>query len=366
MVVTRPATDSPSGTFGRSKLHATEAVPATTRDRLARPLRDLRISVTDRCNFRCTYCMPPELFGRDFAFLPRAEILTLEEIARLARAFVANGVEKLRITGGEPLVRRDLPTLIRMLNGIDGVQDLALTTNGSLLAPRAADLAEAGLRRVTVSLDSLDEEVFGRINGVGFSAARVVAGIERAREVGLTPIKINMLVKRGVNESSVLPMVRWTRERGYILRLIEFMDVGHANGWRPDDVVPAAEIIASIDAAHPLEALPANYQGEVATRWRYRDGAGEVGVIASVSAPFCGSCSRSRLSAEGILYTCLFATEGHDVRALLRGGASDAEVAAVVRWLWMARDDRYSELRAKDPDGPTPGALRVQMNAMGG
>ena len=366
MVLMRPATDPASGTLRPSRHSAAAVVRPATQDRVARPLRDLRISVTDRCNFRCSYCMPRELFGPDFEFLPRAEILTLEEIARLARAFVANGVEKLRITGGEPLVRRDLPTLIRMLAAIDGVKDLSLTTNGSLLAARAADLAKAGLGRVTVSLDSLDETVFGRLNGVGFSAARVMAGIERAREVGLAPIKVNMLVKRGVNESSVLPMVRWTRERGYILRLIEFMDVGHANGWRLDDVVPAGEILASIDATHPLDALPANYPGEVATRWRYRDGAGEVGVIASVSAPFCGSCTRSRLSAEGMLYTCLFATDGHDLRALLRGGASDAEVSAVVCWLWRARDDRYSGLRSEHTDGQASGVRRVEMNAMGG
>jgi GTP 3',8-cyclase len=342
------------------------ATPSPIVDRLARPLHDLRISVTDRCNFRCAYCMPRELFGPDFEFLPRSEILTLEEITRVARAFVAHGVEKLRITGGEPLVRRDLPTLVRMLATIDGVKDLSLTTNGSLLAARAADLREAGLRRVTVSLDSLDEETFGRINGVGFSAARVVEGIERAREVGLAPVKINMLVKRGVNESSVLPMVRWTRERGHILRLIEFMDVGHSNGWRLDDVVAAEEIVALIDAAHPLEALPPNYPGETATRWRYRDGAGEIGLIASVSRPFCGSCTRARLSADGNLYTCLFASKGTDLRAVLRGGASDDDVSALVGRLWGARDDRYSELRFEQTDGLAPEGSRVEMYSMGG
>lgn len=335
---------------------------SATRDRFARPLRDLRISVTDRCNFRCTYCMPRELFGDDFAFLPRPEILTLEEIARLARLFVAHGAEKLRITGGEPLVRRDLPKLIAMLAGIEGLRDLTLTTNGSLLADKAAELRSAGLQRVTVSLDSLDDAVFGRMNGVHFPVARVLRGIHRAQEVGLTPIKINMLVQRGVNESSVVPMARYARDHGLILRLIEYMDVGHSNGWRLADVVPAVDLVALVDVEFPLEPLPASYAGEVATRWRYRDGSGEIGVIASVSRPFCGACTRARISAEGRLYTCLFATKGHDLRAMLRGGSLDEEIAASIERTWQLRDDRYSELRSSN----TAGLSKVEMNAMGG
>ena len=339
----------------------TPGSPAT-RDRFARPLCDLRISVTDRCNFRCAYCMPAELFGDDFAFLPRSEILTLEEIARLARLFVARGVEKLRITGGEPLVRRDLPKLIEMLVGIEGVRDIALTTNGSLLADKAADLQAAGLKRVTVSLDSLDEAVFGAMNGIHFPVAGVLRGIARAQEVGLAPIKINMLVQRGVNEASVLPMARYARDHGLILRLIEYMDVGHSNGWQLADVVPAEDLVAQIDAEIALEPLPANYPGEVATRWRYRDGSGEIGVISSVSQPFCGACARARISAEGQLYTCLFATKGHDLRAMLRCGSSDEEIAASIERTWQVRDDRYSEIRSSN----TIGLAKVEMNAMGG
>lgn len=337
-------------------------VSPATHDRFARPLRDLRISVTDRCNFRCTYCMPKELFTDDHAFLPRAQILTLEEIARLARLFVANGVQKLRITGGEPLVRRDLPRLIAMLSEIEGLRDIALTTNGSLLAEKAADLQAAGLKRVTVSLDSLDSEVFGTMNGVHFPVASVLRGIDRAQEVGLTPIKINMLVQRGVNEASVLPMARYARDHGLILRLIEYMDVGHSNGWQLADVVPVADLIAKIDAEIALEPLPANYHGEVASRWRYRDGSGEIGVISSVSQPFCGACTRARISAEGQLYTCLFATKGHDMRSLLRDGSSDEEIAASIGRVWQVRDDRYSEIRSSN----TIGLVKVEMNAMGG
>jgi len=306
--------------------------------------------------------MPGELFGRDFAFLPRPEILTLEEITRLARLFVAQGAEKLRITGGEPLIRRDLPKLVAMLAGIQGVRDLTLTTNGSMLADKAAELLAAGLQRVTVSLDSLDDHVFGAMNGVHFPVARVLRGIDRAREVGLAPIKINMLVQRGVNESSVMPMARYARDHGLILRLIEYMDVGHSNGWRLEDVVPAADLVALIDVELPLEPLPASYAGEVATRWRHRDGSGEIGVIASVSRPFCGACTRARISAEGQLYTCLFATKGHDLRAMLRGGSSDEEIAASIERAWQVRDDRYSEIRSSH----TVGLPKVEMNAMGG
>ena len=351
-----------AGRTSRPPRAAASATRSVTVDRLARPLRDLRISVTDRCDFRCTYCMPRDLFGADFAFLPRPDVLTLEEITRLARLFVAHGVEKLRITGGEPLVRRDLPGIIAMLAGIGGLRDLTLTTNGALLAGKAADLRAAGLQRVTISLDSLDDAVFGRMNGVDFPVAAVLRGIDRAREVGLTPIKINMLVQRGVNESSVLPMARYARDHGLILRLIEYMDVGHSNGWRLADVVPAADLVAQIDVEFPVEPLPANYAGEVASRWRYRDGSGEIGVIASVSRPFCGACTRAPISAEGRFYTCVFATEGHDLRAMLRGGSSDEEIAASIERTWQMRDDRYSELRSSNTLGPP----KVEMNAMGG
>ncbi len=331
-------------------------------DRLGRRMHDLRISVTDRCNFRCTYCMPAEVFGRDYAFLPRQQILTFEEVARLARIFVALGVEKLRLTGGEPTVRRDLPDLVRMLAAIDGVRDLTLTTNGSALRRLAAPLAEAGLRRVTVSLDSLDDEVFRRMNGADFPVARVLDGIDAAREAGLAPIKVNMVVRRGVNEESVLPVARWARDAGLILRFIEFMDVGHTNGWRMDEVVPQAEILAGVDAALPLEALPAGYPGEVARRYRYRDGDGEVGVIASVSEPFCGACTRARLSADGELFTCLFAARGADLKAPLRAGATDDELLERIRAVWALRADRYSELRAAG----TADLPRVEMFAIGG
>jgi cyclic pyranopterin phosphate synthase len=325
-------------------------------------MHDLRISVTDRCNFRCTYCMPAEVYGRDYAFLPRLQILTFEEITRLARLFVALGVEKLRITGGEPTVRRDLPDLVRMLAAIDGVRDLTLTTNGSALRRLAGPLADAGLRRITVSLDSLDDDVFRRMNGSDFPVSRVLDGIAAAGEAGLTPIKVNMVVRRGVNEDSILPVARWARGAGLVLRFIEFMDVGHTNGWRMDEVVPQAEILARLDAAMPLEAVPAAYAGEVADRFRYRDGSGEVGVIASVTRPFCGSCTRSRLSAEGELYTCLFAAAGTDLKTPLRAGATDDELSERIRAVWALRADRYSELRAAG----TADLPRVEMFAIGG
>ena len=331
-------------------------------DTFGRPLRDLRLSVTDRCNFRCSYCMPAEGYGEAFVPVPRSDILTIAELTRLARLFARLGVEKVRITGGEPLVRRNVAEIVGALGAVEGIHDIALTTNGSLLADRAAELRAAGLRRVTVSLDSLDDAVFGAMNGVRFPVAQVLRGIDQARAVGLAPIKLNMLVKRGVNESSVLPMARYARDHGLILRLIEFMDVGNANGWRLADVVPAPELIARIDAEHPLERLPSNYPGEVATRWRYRDGAGELGVIASVSQPFCGSCSRARISAEGMLYTCLFATHGQDLRAMLRGNSSDAEISESIERTWRVRDDRYSERRLSH----TIGSPKVEMHAMGG
>jgi len=331
-------------------------------DTLGRPLHDLRISVTDRCNFRCTYCMPKEVFGRGFEFLARSEILTFEETTRLASIFVAHGVRKLRITGGEPLVRQDVEQLIAMLAGIEGLEDLTVTTNGSLLKRKARALKEAGLNRITVSLDSLDNEVFKSMNDVDFPVERVLEGIEAAEEAGLSPVKVNMVVKRGVNDHTVLQMARYFRERGQILRFIEFMDVGNANGWRLDDVVPAGEIIALINAEMPLEPADPNYQGEVARRYRYRDGSGEIGVIASVTQPFCGGCTRARLSADGRLYTCLFATKGHDLRALLRDGETDAEIAESLRSLWGQRDDRYSELRSS----ATPDLPKVEMSRIGG
>lgn len=345
-----------------SDIHDQRAPGGPPRDQLGRRPRDLRISVTDRCNFRCTYCMPAEIFGRDFAFLPRSEILTYEEIVRLAAIFVGLGVEKLRITGGEPTVRRHLPDLVRQLAAIDGVRDLTLTTNGSALRALAAPLAEAGLRRITVSLDSLDDAVFRDMSGIGMPLARVLDGISAARTAGLAPVKINMVVRRGVNEPSIVPMARWARDQGFILRYIEYMDVGTTNGWRMDDVVPAPEIIDRVDRAFPLEALPPNYPGEVATRFRYRDGAGEVGVIASVTAPFCGACTRARLSAEGELFTCLFAARGTDLRAPLRSGADDTQLEDRIRAAWLARDDRYSDLRSAG----TTGLPRVEMFAIGG
>jgi cyclic pyranopterin phosphate synthase len=335
-------------------------------DRLGRRLHDLRISVTDRCNFRCTYCMPREIYGRDFAFLPRSEVLSFEEIERLARIFVAEGVEKLRVTGGEPLVRRDLPDLIAMLAALrradGGPLDLTLTTNGSALRPLAGLLRDAGLGRITVSLDSLDDATFRAMNGIDYPVARVLDGIAAATESGFGPLKINMVVRRGINETSILPMARWARREGHILRFIEYMDVGHSNGWRLDEVVPASEIVGLIHAELGLEPLPPNYAGEVADRWRYRDGDGEVGVIASVSQPFCSSCTRARLSAEGKLYTCLFALDGTDLRGPLRDGAADAELTDAIRAVWRVRADRYSELRSE----ATANRPRIEMFAIGG
>jgi len=329
-------------------------------------MHDLRISVTDRCNFRCTYCMPREIFGRDYEFLPRDQVLSFEEIGRAARVFVELGVDKLRITGGEPLVRRDLPVLIAMLAAIrrpdGGEVDLTLTTNGSALRALARPLADAGLRRVTVSLDSLDDAVFGAMNGIDFPVARVLDGIAAAQEAGLAPVKINMVVRRGVNESSVVPMAAWARDAGVILRFIEYMDVGHSNGWRLDDVVSAEELVRTIGERWPIEPADANYRGEVAGRWRYLDGFGELGIISSVTRPFCGDCTRARLSAEGQLYTCLFAVQGHDLRAALRSGASDDELRARISSIWNARDDRYSELRSE----ATTGLPKIEMFAMGG
>jgi GTP 3',8-cyclase len=331
-----------------------------TLDSFERPLRDLRISVTDRCNFRCVYCMPKEVYGRDYAFLPRNALLTFEEIERLARVFVGLGVRKLRITGGEPLVRRDIEGLIAMLRAVGDV-DLTLTTNGSLLPQKARALAAAGLDRVTISLDSLDDAAFRAMNDVDFPVDRVLAGIDAAAATGL-PVKVNCVVKRGANDDGIVDMARHFRGTGQVLRFIEYMDVGHTNGWRLDEVVPADEIVARIEAEFPLEPVPPAYPGEVANRWRYRDGAGEIGVIASVTKPFCGSCTRARLSADGRVYTCLFAVRGHDLRALLRNGASDEELHAAVAGIWRVRTDRYSELRTE----ATAELPKVEMSYIGG
>jgi cyclic pyranopterin phosphate synthase len=330
-------------------------------DAFGRPLRDLRISITDKCNFRCVYCMPKEVYGREFHFLGRSELLTFEEIERLAGIFVGIGVRKIRLTGGEPLLRREVERLVAMLAAISGI-DLSLTTNGSLLAGKARTLAEAGLRRLTVSLDSLDDEVFMAMNDVGFPASRVLEGIDAAVQAGLTPVKINMVVRRGVNEDSVVPMARHFRGSGHIVRFIEYMDVGTTNGWRLDDVVPAAEILAHIDEVFPLEPQQPNYDGEVANRYRYRDGGGEIGIIASVTQPFCGTCTRARVTADGKLYTCLFGSQGHDLRALLRSETSEDDLALAISRIWGVREDRYSELRTVE----TPGLPRPEMSYIGG
>ena len=331
-------------------------------DRLQRPLRDLRISVTDRCNFRCTYCMPKEVFGREYEFLRRDLLLTFEEIARLTQVAARLGVSKVRLTGSEPLLRKGLPDLVSMLAAVEGVTDLTITTNGSLLARDAAALAAAGLHRATVSLDSLDDATFMAMNDVGFPVARVLEGIDAAAAAGLGPIKVNVVVKRGINDGGVVDMAAHFKGSGHIVRFIEYMDVGHSNGWRLDDVVPAAEIVAAVSRRFPLEPIAPNYPGEVANRYRYRDGTGEIGVIASVTRPFCGGCTRARLSAEGKLYTCLFATGGHDLRALLRGGASDDDLDSALRAVWTARTDRYSEIRSE----ATAGWQKVEMSYIGG
>ena len=331
-------------------------------DTLARPLRDLRISVTDRCNFRCTYCMPKEVFGRGYQFLPRQLLLTFEEITRLVRIFTARGVEKIRITGGEPLLRRGLEQLIYMIAQLDCVRDLTLTTNGALLAKKAQVLRDAGLQRVTVSLDSLDEAVFSLMNDVDFPVERVLEGIEAAKEAGLAPIKINMVVRRGLNEDAVLDMARFFRGTDCILRFIEYMDVGTTNGWKLDDVVPAAEIIGKIDEELPIEPVDPHYYGEIARRYRYVDGGGEIGMIASVTQPFCGDCTRARLSAEGVLYTCLFATAGHNFRELLRQDCSDEEISEFLSNIWTVRADRYSQLRTAE----TVSGDKVEMSHIGG
>ena len=330
-------------------------------DTLGRPLRDLRISVTDRCNFRCGYCMPREVFGPSFEFLDRAEILTFEEITRLARIFASLGVRKFRLTGGEPLLRSEVAKLVAMLAGIEGV-DIALTTNGSLLAQQAQALADAGLRRVTVSLDSLDDAIFRAMNDTDFPVARVLEGIDAASAAGLAPLKINAVVRRGVNDHTLVDLARHFKGSGHIVRFIEFMDVGTTNGWALGEVVAAAEVIERIDAELPLMPLEPNYDGEVAKRWAYADGEGEIGLITSVSQPFCGDCTRARLSADGSVYTCLFAVGGEDLRGPVRAGASDEELAQILRGVWERREDRYSEIRSE----ATAGLPRVEMSYIGG
>jgi cyclic pyranopterin phosphate synthase len=333
-------------------------------DRRGRSIHDLRISVTDRCNFRCVYCMPREVFGDDYAFLPRRELLTFEELGRVARRFVALGVRKIRITGGEPLLRKNIERLVGMLAELDGVE-LTLTTNGVLLPKLARPLKDAGLHRVTVSLDALDDATFRRMNDADFPVDRVLAGIAAAKDAGLGPIKVNMVVKRGTNDHEIEAMATHFRHSGHILRFIEFMDVGASNGWKMDEVLPSRDVIARIDRLFPLEPIDPNYAGEVAERWRYKDGTGEIGVISSVTQAFCSTCTRIRLSTEGKLYTCLFAQSGHDLRALLRAGADDNQLAAAIAGVWRQREDRYSEIRTAATAGNTP-ARKIEMSYIGG
>lgn len=337
-------------------------IPATGTllDTRGRPVRDLRISVTDRCNFRCIYCMPKEVFDKDYPYLARRELLSFEEIERIARIFVAHGVNKLRITGGEPLLRKDVEKLIERLAKLP--VELTLTTNGALLKQKARALREAGLTRVTVSLDAIDDPTFRMMNDVDFPVERVLEGIDAAHAAGLTPVKVNMVVKRGTNDHAIVPMARHFKGSGHIVRFIEFMDVGSSNGWKMDEVLPSADVIARIDADMPLEPIDPNYPGEVAQRWRYRDGSGEIGVISSVTQAFCSSCTRARLSTEGKIFTCLFATEGHDLRSLLREGRSDDELASAIGAIWQQRGDRYSEIRTAE----TAAARKIEMSYIGG
>ncbi len=332
-------------------------------DQFSRPIRDIRVSITDRCNFRCVYCMPKEFFGSNHAFLLRKQLLSFEEIERAIRAFVANGVKKVRITGGEPMVRRDLPELIGRLASIRGIEDLSMTTNASLLTAAAAQtLHQAGLRRITISLDALDDQVFSSINDVQFPVSKVLQGIEHAQSAGIAPIKVNMVVARGMNENEILPMARQFRNTGVILRFIEFMDVGNTNDWQMDKVISASDILDAIRQEFPIEPVSPTYRGEVAKRWKYADGAGEIGIISSVTQPFCGTCNRARLTAEGKIFTCLFAAEGFDLREPIRRGASVDELAETIRQLWSNRNDRYSELRA----GLSVPRQKVEMSYVGG
>ena len=334
-------------------------------DKFGRPMRDLRISVTDRCNFRCPYCMPAEIYGEAYEFLPRADILTFEELTRLVGIFAEKGVEKLRVTGGEPLMRNDLPKLIGMLNAIEGIDDLTLTTNGYLLSQFAQQLKDAGLDRITISLDSLDDEVFKAMNGRGFTTERVLGAIQTAAEVGLSHIKINCVVQKGVNDHTIVDLARHFQGTGHIVRYIEYMDVGNRNGWRSEHVVPADEIIARIDAEMPLEPTESNYQGEVAKRYRYKDGSGEIGIIASVTKPFCGDCTRVRLSTDGKIFTCLFAGEGFSLKDPMRDGATDDDLRGLITGIWTVRSDRYSEERAASPSGEGS-PRKIEMYQIGG
>lgn len=352
-----------------------QPIPATglLSDTLGRPLRDLRISVTDRCNFRCGYCMPKEVFDKDYQFLPHSSLLSFEEITRTARLFAAHGVQKIRLTGGEPLLRKHIEVLVDMLAQLrtpDGQPlDLTLTTNGSLLARKAQALKDAGLKRITVSLDALDDTIFRRMNDADFPVADVLAGIAAAERVGLGPIKVNMVVQRGVNDHEIVPMARYFREHfggRVVLRFIEFMDVGETNGWRMDQVLPSSEVVARLNEVFPLRAIDANYAGETAERWAYADGGGEIGVISSVTQAFCRDCNRARLSTEGKLFLCLFATQGHDLRALLRGGHSDEQIASAIGLIWQGRGDRYSELRGAHAADAGSGQRRVEMHYIGG
>lgn len=349
-----------------------QAIPATglLGDALGRPLRDLRISVTDRCNFRCNYCMPKSIFDKDYPYLPHSALLSFEEITRVARVFAAHGVQKIRLTGGEPLLRKNIEILIEQLTALRTREgqpmEITLTTNGSLLERKARDLKSAGLRRVTVSLDGLDDAVFRAMNDVDFPVADVLRGIDAAREAGLGPVKVNMVVKRGTNEDQILPMARFFKGSGVVLRFIEYMDVGATNGWRMDEVLPGSEVVQRIHQALPLVQLEPAAPGETAERWGYADGSGEIGVISSVTQAFCRDCNRARLSTEGLLYLCLFATQGHDLKPLVRGGASDEDLASAIGALWQRRDDRYSELRASMPPDPGVGARRIEMSYIGG
>lgn len=358
-----------ASTHGAMRLPSTGAAASVT-DRFDRPLRDLRISITDRCNFRCVYCMPKTVFGRDYAFLDRDELLSFEEIIRIARIAADHGVRKIRLTGGEPLLRRGLEELVAGLAALrtpTGEQlEIALTTNGSALAMKAAALKTAGLTRVTVSLDSLDDELFQRMNDVRFPVGRVLAGIDAAHEAGLGPIRLNMVVKRGVNDHEIVDMARRFRGTPYTLRFIEYMDVGNTNGWSLEEVVPSAEVVRRIGAEFPLDPVGSTVVGETAQRWRYADGAGEIGVISSVTNAFCGTCNRARVSTEGKLFTCLFASEGHDLRALLRGGADDDALSLAMRGIWGARDDRYSEIRSSLTPELRSARPRVEMSYIGG
>ena len=335
-------------------------------DKFRRPFRDLRISVTDRCNFRCTYCMPAEIYGERYQFLPKAQLLSFEEITRLTRIMAGLGAEKVRITGGEPLVRSDIEKLVAMLSQIEHAEDLTMTTNAYLLPQKARLLKDAGLQRLTVSLDTLDDQIFRQMNGRGFGVERVLEGIEAAERVGLHPIKVNAVVQRGVNDHTLVDLARYFKERGHIMRFIEYMDVGNRNGWRLDHVVSAKEVVAMIDAEMPLEPIEANYRGEVAMRYRYKDGGGEIGLIASVTQPFCGDCTRLRLSPEGQIFTCLFGSVGTDLRSPIRDGATDEELEAMIRGTWARRVDRYSEERASMTEELRQARKKVEMYHIGG